>query len=209
MRSVPRLGLSVLLALGAGGGLGALSAAEDGYETGRAGWGAFLGSVPLDIQADLDLVPGEGNMVLFVRPGSTADQLGLNPGDIVLDINGTPVSHRRDVRGVVRGSSPGEALEVTAITAEGRITTLDGTFAERQPRRGGPTPGWWNQGGQPSPWANNPHRSITGQRAQLAAEQAALERITGALAAIRAELLTPTRTSAWRFSFTCSVGTTP
>lgn len=207
MRPVPCLGLSVLLALSAGGG--GLNAADDGYETGRAGWGALLVPVPLDLQAEFDLVPGEGNMVLFVRPDGTADQLGLNPGDIVLDINGTPVSHRRDVRSVVRGSSPGEALEVTAITANGRTTTLDGTFAERQARRGGPPTGWWNQAGQPPPWANSPDRSIAGQRAQLAAEQAALERIAAALAVVEAELRTPPRATAWRFTFTCAVGEIP
>jgi len=206
MSTTPRPWLSLLLALSASGGL---SAADDGYETGRAGWGAFVVPVPLDIQADNDLVPGQGGMVLFVRPGSTADQLGLNPGDIILDINGTQVSNRRDIRSVVRGSSPGEALEVSAITANGRTTTLDGTFAERQPPRGGPPPGWWNQNSQPPPWADNPDRSIAGQRAQLVAEQDALDRIAAELAAVRAELLAPERTTAWHFTFTCTVGAAP
>lgn len=191
--------------VGSGCGGSCLSAAADGYDSGRAGWGAWVGPVPLDIQAELDLVPGQGGMVYDVRPDGTADHLGLQPGHIVLDINGVKVSNRRDIRSVVRAAAPGESLEVTTLDQNGRVRALEGAFQERQPRRGPPP---WAGTGRPPVWAGQVNR-VAGQRAQLVAEQEALDRIAAQLDGARQALAPPIRSSAWHFSFFFTIGDAP
>lgn len=182
-----------------------VDAADEGYDSGRAGWGAWVGAVPLELQAELDLVPGQGGMIYYVRPDGTADQLGLRPGDIVLDINGVDVSNRRDIRNVVRAAAPGESLEVTALDQNGRVRVIDGAFQERQPRRGPPP---WAGTGRPPAWAGQVN-SVAGQRAQLVAEQEALDRIAADLERARRAIAPPARPTAWHFSFSCTIGDTP
>lgn len=195
----------LVAAIVVGSGVGSVNAADEGYDSGRAGWGAWVGPVPLDIQAELDLVPGQGGMVYYVRPDGTADHLGLQPGDIVLDINGVDVNNRRDIRNVVRGASPGEALEVTALDPNGRVRALEGAFQER-PQRRGPPP--WAGTGRPPAWAGQIN-NVAGQRAQLVAEQEALDRIAADLERARQALAPPIRSSAWHFSFSCTIGDAP
>lgn len=189
-----------------------LVAEEGGYDDGRASWGAWVVPVPLELQEQYDLVPGEGGMIVHVRDDRTADQLGLQPGDIVLDINGTPITSSRDIRPIVRGASPGEAVEVNAIV-NGTQRHLEGSFAERPPRPAG-MPGMWNRGN--SPW-NGPRpdwvpRStaeiVADQRAQLAAEKQALDATERSLADLQKAIAAarePGRSTAWHFTFSCAV----
>lgn len=189
-----------------------LVAEDGGYDDGRASFGAWVVPVPLELQEQYDLVPGEGGMVVHVRDDRTADQLGLQPGDIVLDINGTPITSSRDIRPIVRAASPGEAVEVTAIV-DGNQRGLEGTFAERPPRPAG-VPGMWNRGNGPwnGPRLNWPPRStaeiVADQRAQLAAEKQALDAAETDLADLQKAIASasePGRSAAWHFTFSCAV----
>lgn len=172
-----------------------ISAAEDdGYTDGKAGWGAFVLPVPLTIQAQLDLAPGEGAVVVHVRPGGTADKLGLERGDVVLALNDRPVSNRRDIRGVMSTVAPGDSAEVLSRRRNGSTTTLNGTFQERQPRppgwgkppwvgAGGPGgPGGW---GGPPPEPEEPDSLAARQYEELLTEQQQLAETNAELLALR------------------------
>jgi len=96
-------------------------AADDYEEPGRAGWGAFAAPPPLSVQAAHDLMPGQGLVVLHVRPGGTADSLGVAPGDIVMSLNGQPVSTRRELRAIVRQAEAGDAVRVAVKSPNAKI----------------------------------------------------------------------------------------
>jgi hypothetical protein len=108
---------------------------DEGYdEPGRAGLGAFLVAVPLAIQADRGLEPGDGRLIVHVRPGGTADSLGLQRGDIVTTINDVPIVNRGDVRSVMASVLPGDPAEVAVIDRAGDASLITGAFRQRLPR---------------------------------------------------------------------------
>lgn len=162
--------------------------ADDGYAQGRAGWGAFVIPVPLAVQAERGLVPGQGALVLHVRPGGTADQLGVEPGDVVLALNGRPVASRHDVRDVVRSAAPGDDARVRVMDGDGTIRVHDGAFQERLPR----PPGFpWGGMGWPGSarWpegAGDPEDVVARQNEELLREQRELAELAEAVRAARA-----------------------
>ncbi len=64
----------------------------------------------------------EAPVVGWVAEGSPAAEAGFEPGQEIVDINGTPVRSWRDVN-VMVGANPGARLEVT-VRKEGRTRTL-------------------------------------------------------------------------------------
>ena len=109
---------------------------------GKAGWGAFAIPAPLSVQAERDLLPGEGVVVLHVRPNGTADTLGIQRGDVILAINDTPIGNRRDIRNLMTTVTPGDAATVSVLREGGAATNLNGVFKKRTPRSPGAPP--WN-----------------------------------------------------------------
>jgi membrane-associated protease RseP (regulator of RpoE activity) len=176
----------------------------------RAGWGAWMIPVPIDRQIDLDLEPGQGLMAVRVRPGSTADSLGVDPGDVVTALDGRPVSSRRDIRRVARASEAGDPLAVQIVDDAG-LAQRSGGWQARRPRAPGQAglPPWVMPAGPADPWAalSAPPAplSIDEQRAHLADEQASLARTATALESL-ADL--PQR-SAWTCSATVAHRSAP
>ncbi len=170
--------------------LAGLACGEDEYQFGRTGFGAWLVPVPLEQQAAQDLEPGQGMLVVGVRPGGTASSIGLQPGDVLLSLDGTDVSSRQSIRGVLQAVQPGDAAQAVVQQSDGSVVQDAGTFIARRPRP------QWNQpaqqpdqsngqqaasGQQPAPtvnarpfWQQDPHDTVAGQRADLLAEQDAL-----------------------------------
>lgn len=165
----------------------AAGAADDYDEPLRAGWGAFAVPTTLAEQASRDLVPGQGLVVLFVRPEGTADSLGIVPGDVVLAINDQPVNSRHDVRAVVHEAQAGDAVRVAVRSGGGAASVRSGAFQERPQRPPGPPP-WammaaWGAA-QPGAAELFAGRDVAEQRRQLLAEREALDAATRELAAL-------------------------
>ncbi len=152
--------------------LASVAMGEEGYTQGRAGWGAFVVPVPLSVQAQNDLLPGQGGLVLFVRPGGTAAALGVQPGEVVVSINQNPIGSRRDVRDVMSTVAPGDAATVTVIGDDGQTRDAGGEFLARLPRR---RPAAWIGGQEWNPAAGADQmrwaRDSSGDPQQLAQEQ--------------------------------------
>ncbi len=170
--------------------LAGLACGADDYGFGKTGFGAWLVPVPLDQQAAQDLEPGQGMLVVGVRPGGTASSLGLAPGDVLLSLDGSDVSNRQSIRSVLQTVQPGDSAQAVVQQADGSVVQDSGTFVARRPR-----PQWMNpQAQQPdqsnpqqaqaqpaaspaaarAPWAQDPHDTVAGQRADLLAEGDAL-----------------------------------
>jgi membrane-associated protease RseP (regulator of RpoE activity) len=176
----------------------------------RAGWGAWMVPVPIERQIDLDLEPGQGLMAVRVRPGGTADTLGVDPGDVVTALDGRPVAARRDIRQVARASEAGDPVAVQIVDDAG-VEQRSGGWQARRPRPAGQAgpPAWAMPGGPVDPWAGlsvpPPPLGVEEQRTRLADEQAALVRAAGALGSL-ADL--PART-AWTCSATVAHRSAP
>lgn len=55
----------------------------------------------------------EGAYVGRVASGSLGERLGLEPGDIIVDVNGLPIRNAADVETALAGLSRGDVLRVT------------------------------------------------------------------------------------------------
>ena len=187
--------------------LAAAAVDDEGYPMGKAGWGAFAVPAPLSVQAERDLLPGEGVVVLHVRPEGTADKLGIHRGDVILSINDTPISNRRDIRNLMTTVTPGDAANVSIIRESGATSQLHGVFKERTPRPPG-TPPWagFRPPGDGRPgdgrppgvggfMSEDPAAAIDRQYEQLLTERRALEAAKIDLAAARAAA--PVARGAW------------
>jgi len=69
-----------------------------GKEQGKPRWGLGLADLTPDIRQQLQLNNGvSGAVVEHVMPGSSADNAGLQPGDVITEVNRTPVKSAADV----------------------------------------------------------------------------------------------------------------
>jgi hypothetical protein len=85
--------------------------------------------VPPDVRAYLELEDGVGLMVESVQDGSLAQALGLQRGDIVTRIAGTPIGSPQDVQAALGGVAQGADVEV-AFVRKGVATTAKAPKAE-------------------------------------------------------------------------------
>ncbi len=72
-----------------------------------------------------------GAEVTAVEPGTPAEQAGLQVGDLVVAMNGNPVTSTEGLAARVRLSSPGSVAELEVLR-DGRQVTLSATFGEYQ-----------------------------------------------------------------------------
>jgi hypothetical protein len=161
---------------------------EEGYQEGRAGFGAWVIPVPLSIQAERGLMPGEGALVVRVRPGGTAESLGIKPGEVITSINETPISRHRDIRNLMPTIAPGNKAAVNVVGRDGIERQREGEFKQRLPRpnfRDWNRDAWRDMGRIPF---MNGDDVVASQYAQLLAEQRALEQAETALRAALATL---------------------
>ncbi|HZN38314.1 MAG TPA: PDZ domain-containing protein [Planctomycetota bacterium] len=74
--------------------------------------GIVVHPVPAELREHLDLEPDTGLMVESVQEGSLAESLGLQRGDIVVQIESTPIGSSMDVQKVLGGIEAGKQVEV-------------------------------------------------------------------------------------------------
>ncbi len=77
--------------------------------------------------------PSGGVVVQAVTPGSSADVAGVQPGDVLTNIGGIPVTADQDWGGPFRARYRGKAGQPLTITVQraGRTLTLNGSVQER------------------------------------------------------------------------------
>ncbi len=116
--------------------LGSVSAmaAQNGYQTvnnpeNRPMLGVQMTPVPLSIQEQQGLAPSQGVYVQSVYDNTAAQTMGLQPGDVITNINGAPISSMSDLRNEVSLNQVGDPVEVTIM----RGGQEQGTIGQFQP----------------------------------------------------------------------------
>ena len=95
------------------------------------GW-LGLGLQPVAIPAGLQQAAGRdaGLMIVSLAPHGPAEQAGVLPGDILLDVDGAPAAHPRAVARALVGGRVGEAAALRLLRA-GQPIGLSVTIASR------------------------------------------------------------------------------
>jgi serine protease Do/serine protease DegQ len=95
----------------------------------------FLGAQLQDLDPDLAEAFGmktrKGAVLVNIVEGSPAAKAGLQPGDVVIGVNGKPVDNAADLRNKVGLKRVGEKVRLQLVR-EGREQTVTATVAERE-----------------------------------------------------------------------------
>jgi Do/DeqQ family serine protease len=89
----------------------------------RAMLGVTVQPMTSDLAGSLGLTDVRGALVASVQPDSPAQKAGIERGDVILDVNGTPVSDSNSLRNRIAGMEPGSRVSVTVMRS-GRQETL-------------------------------------------------------------------------------------
>ena len=73
--------------------------------------------------------PDQGIETRRIFPNTAAEDMGLQPGDIVLNVNGSDTNSISSLRDIVNNSSVGDDVSVI-VSRDGEILQLDSTFKE-------------------------------------------------------------------------------
>jgi S1-C subfamily serine protease len=90
---------------------------------------AFLGISPKDDEEDEPGVP------VSIIPHTTAEELGLQDGDIITAINGYPMIDWTDITTAINNTLPGETIQVS-YEREGRTNQVSGTIQSKAVTKG-------------------------------------------------------------------------
>lgn len=89
--------------------------------------GVEMTPVPLTVQEQEGLTPNQGVLVQSVFNGTAAQNMGLQPGDVILGVNGAPIGSMTDLRNEVFLNQVGDPVEVT-VQRHGQQVTSTGQF---------------------------------------------------------------------------------
>ena len=92
-----------------------------------------IGDLTDEVRTRFDVEVDEGAFVTEVVPGSAADNAGLQPGDVIVEIDGDEVSESNDVRGHIVDKEPGDTVDIV-IVRDGEEQTIEATLGERGDR---------------------------------------------------------------------------
>jgi serine protease Do len=110
----------------------------------RGQLGVEVGPVTADSAKGFNLPDTRGALVSNVRVGSPAEKAGLEPGDVIRSVDGTPINESSDLPPVIGSLAPGRTVKLSilrngkAIERSVTLTRLDDGVAGAGPaeRRG-------------------------------------------------------------------------
>ena len=73
-----------------------------------------------------------GALVAEVNPGSPADKAGIQRGDIIIEVNNTPIKEMHELPRLVAGTSPGKTVNLKVLR-QGKEKTFTATLTEMKP----------------------------------------------------------------------------
>ena len=97
----------------------------------RAWLGVLAGNMEPTLAAELGLPTDlEGALITEIVGGAPADEAGLEPGDVIVSIDGEPVQGNEDLTSILTEHDPGETVTVEIVNADGE-GTVEVTLAQR------------------------------------------------------------------------------
>src|SRR5690625_1276342 len=124
----------------------AMNVAEQIKETGsvqRGLIGVTVGGVTREIMAGFDLRDTRCAVVNGIQPGSPAQDAGIEVGDVIRSVDGTPIVRASDLPPIVGNMAPGTQVELE-VFREGRtrnftvtLASLDSATGASQPAQSG------------------------------------------------------------------------
>ena len=91
--------------------------------------GVTVQNVNSDLARSLGLDKVAGALISSVRPGSPAEKAGLERGDVVIELDGTPVSDSNNLRNHVARTQPGSTVQLKVLR-DGQEHTFTAKLAE-------------------------------------------------------------------------------
>lgn len=98
-------------------------------EVHRGRLGILVQDLTPDIAEAMDIGINEGAVVSQVQPGTAAVDAGLEPGDVIIELDGKPVQGSSDLRNRIGLMRVGETIELTVLRGGAR-QTLEATIGE-------------------------------------------------------------------------------
>jgi S1-C subfamily serine protease len=83
-----------------------------------------------EIRKSLDIDVKNGAMIQEVEPGTPADKAGLEPYDVIVEIDGKPVKDHNDLSIKIADIQPGTTTEIKVVRKGGEVKTLKAKIAE-------------------------------------------------------------------------------
>lgn len=94
----------------------------------------LLGVMPHDMDADMakafGLKDNKGVVISEVEPGSAADKAGIKHNDVILELNGEPVTSQNELRNRIAMLSPGTEVKIL-IWRDGKRRTVTAELGKR------------------------------------------------------------------------------
>jgi serine protease Do len=85
--------------------------------------GINYGDVTRELAQQFRLPVQQGILIASVQPGTPAAAAGLRAEDIIVEVNGTPITQGGDLRRLLRTVQPGATVEIVGVRPSGRFTT--------------------------------------------------------------------------------------
>jgi serine protease Do len=83
------------------------------YHTVKRGWlGVTIQDVDRDTAQALGLPQAEGALVASVKQGDPADEAGIKPGDVILEVDGQPIESARDLTRIIGRMAPDTKVQI-------------------------------------------------------------------------------------------------
>jgi len=101
---------------------------QNGHVT-RGYLGVQIQPVTQEIQESLNLKTQEGALVGEVQPDLPADKAGIKSGDIIIDVDGTPIKNVRELQRKIAAFRPDSTVKIKVIR-DGKEQTIDVKLAK-------------------------------------------------------------------------------
>jgi len=84
--------------------------------------GISMLEVPRDAVEELGLKERRGALVAQVPKDGPAAKAGIQPGDVIIEVNGKPIADREELTRIVTGTKPGTTIPVTLVRDRKQMT---------------------------------------------------------------------------------------
>ena len=91
--------------------------------------GVNIAEITEEIAESLSFASSEGALITAISPGSAAELAGLEIGDVVVEVNGEPISGPSELRNYIGMRRPDEMIEINVLR-DGELLTFEATLGE-------------------------------------------------------------------------------